>query len=333
MGTAEIRGSLVEGMDFEKLVEQTAAKINGNVVANQICTDWTTITIVTADTFISINQDTDIFVEVITFNQGLLKDLREFFKKLVVPPSVSGKVYVLVSGQGGPRFQSVGSASLPLELDNYEDNVAEDTRHILKDLETNLPSGRMVIFDGAPGTGKTYLVRGLLSEIKNAMFVLIPPDMVGELTNPSLVKSIVQNHETLGGPTVFIIEDADKCLATRGPDNLHILTNLLNLSDGIIGSLCDIRIICTTNARFEDIEEAVLRPGRLCRRIHIGELTRARAMAIYNRLTGKTIDLKNKEYSLAEVYRFARQDGWEPKKLDTSKIVGFKHSHNWDDLK
>jgi SpoVK/Ycf46/Vps4 family AAA+-type ATPase len=222
-----------------------------------------------------------------------------------------------------------------LELENYEENVSKDTQHILKDLATNSPCGRMIIFDGPPGCGKTYLVRGLLSEIKNAMFVLIPPDLAGELTNPNLVKTIVSNHDTLGGPTVFIIEDADKCLASRGPDNLHILSNILNLSDGIVGSLCDIRVICTTNARSEDIEEAILRPGRLCRRIHIGELTKARGMAIFKRLTGKDLDLSGRRdstISLAEVYRLARQDGWEPKKVDMTKIVGFRHNDGfeWD---
>ena len=53
------------------------------------------------------------------------------------------------------------------------------------------------------------------------------------------------------------MEDADATLATRQIDNVGRLSDLLNMSDGILGEMADLRIIATTNAKSTEIDEAV----------------------------------------------------------------------------
>jgi hypothetical protein len=54
-------------------------------------------------------------------------------------------------------------------------------------------------------------------------------------------------------PILFIIEDADDCLVPRGSGNVSTISSLLNYTDGIFGSMLDLRIIATTNAEKMEI--------------------------------------------------------------------------------
>ncbi len=57
-----------------------------------------------------------------------------------------------------------------------------------------------------------------------------------------LLLRVKDNHEK---PIILIIEDGDACLAPRKSDNISAITSLLNLSDGILGSIIDIKMIIT----------------------------------------------------------------------------------------
>ncbi len=50
---------------------------------------------------------------------------------------------------------------------------------------------------------------------------------------------------------MLIVEDADECLVQRGSDNMSTIASVLNISDGILGSILDVRVLATTNAEKE----------------------------------------------------------------------------------
>jgi SpoVK/Ycf46/Vps4 family AAA+-type ATPase len=78
-----------------------------------------------------------------------------------------------------------------------------------------------------------------------------------------------------GKPTILILEDADDALIARD-QNLGAkasLAAMLNLSDGILGAVLDLRIIATTNQKIENVDNAILRPGRLLERMGLSENT------------------------------------------------------------
>lgn len=173
-------------------------------------------------------------------------------------------------------------------------------------------------------THNTFLARGLMHEVNDTMFINIPANMLSSVTSPHLVKALMDNKQE-NRSMVLIVEDADACLVTRDLGTVSELSTLLNLTDGILGTTLDLRIIATTNAGHltntdVTIDEAVLRPGRLCRRIEIGKLSPEHASRLYNKLT-KLERAFTEEMTLAEVYRTARDSGWKPRK--ERKKLGF----------
>ena len=118
---------------------------------------------------------------------------------------------------------------------------------------------------------------------------------------------------------ILVLEDADKCLVTMDKNNINSIQSLLNLGDGILGSLLDLRIIATTNAKELDMEEALVRKGRLSRMLEVGPLDLATASGVFKRLLpGKKLppELSGQPdgfvISLADTYGLARDHGWLP---------------------
>lgn len=226
----------------------------------------------------------------------------------------TGKVYAIANIDRELTITSLGIAGIPLEKTNYAPKVVEDYKIAIKDFSSKTPSGRMVIMNGEPGTGKTYLVRAMLMDVPNATFLLIPPTMIPELSGPTLISLLLENRHTLSanGPTILVLEDADYCLAPRKSDNMSAISSILNMGDGIFGSLFDIRILATTNAETREIDPAILRAGRLSTRIDVDKLEAHEATKVLKRLIPNTKASINKKMTIAEVYKMARDNGWEP---------------------
>lgn len=227
-----------------------------------------------------------------------------------------GRVYVIGRGMMGYDFYSLGVASVPIERDNYPAEVLKAYDDAVIDLNTIAPKGRLTVFDGPPGTGKTFLVRALIDAIKDAVFVFVPPGIVDFLASPELIPMLIQKKSSnyIDGPIVFILEDADNILVPRAKDNMSLISTLLNMTSGILGSMLDIRAVATTNSPKADIDPALLRPGRLSSHMTVTKLDPAKANQVFARLTKKTKKVFDKEASLADVYLAARENGWEPPK-------------------
>jgi hypothetical protein len=257
------------------------------------------------------NAGTYVVFEASSFNKELINVLKASISKYTSGYIKQRCAYVITNNpMEGPSLTSVGRADLPLERDNYERSVISDYDHIVSQLNCKEPFGRLTILNGPPGTGKTYLVRGILNEVKNANVVLVPPNLIPDLAGPQMIRVLSElrpyspdGSATEIEPTILIIEDADQCLVERGSVNAAHISGLLNFGDGILGSLLDVRIIATTNADKLQIDKALLRPGRLCRLTNVGSVSEVRAKSIYKRLTNKQIKTFGKSMvSLAEIY-------------------------------
>lgn len=260
------------------------------------------------------SNDNYMGVTVHSLDQKFITDLRAFTKPLFTKEISQGYVFAIVSNGGSLALHNLGNAGIPIERRNYSPEVIESYDYVVKDLNASAPSGRIVIMEGEPGTGKTHLVRAMLMDVPDAMFVLVSPDMVSVLGGPELLPLLFSHRRNQSGPIILILEDADKCLVTRQGDNINSIQSLLNLGDGILGSLLDLRIIATTNAKKLEMEQAILRPGRLCRRLEVGLLGPKTAAVIFTALCPDVEVPKSltEKVSLAMVYSVARKAGWAP---------------------
>jgi ATP-dependent 26S proteasome regulatory subunit len=223
-------------------------------------------------------------------------------------------VFTLAKTMQGYQIHHIGLAGSPIERGNYSSTVLAAYDHIVTDLNAESPCGRLVVLAGDPGTGKTWLVRSLLSEAQKAAFILVPPHLVEELGSPEILPSLTAAKNEMNGPIVMVIEDADACLVPRQTNktgNINAISSLLNLGDGILGSVLDLRIIATTNAHRLEMDPAITRPGRLCKGAHVGPLPADQAAQVLYRLTGKRVAF-SKQATLAEIYLQARNLGWKP---------------------
>jgi len=252
-------------------------------------------------------------IKIVTVDEEVVKKSSLLLNRCVQPDDpAKGLVFALAKGMGGYQLTRLGAAGTPLERGNYMPEVIADYDHVVADLNTASPCGRLIILSGEPGTGKTFIVRSLLSAASRAAFILIPSHLVEGLSGPEILPALTGAKNEFNGPIVLIIEDADQCLVPRKSGNMNAISSLLNLGDGILGSILDVRILATTNAEKIEIDKATRRPGRLCRYMEVGTLSPAIATKALHRLTGRMPEPYSKTTTIAEVYQKARTMGWKP---------------------
>lgn len=228
-------------------------------------------------------------------------------------PNTSGVVHALIMGMRGIEIKQIGSAGVTFEPGNYNPRVVEDYRFVTRDIVSRSPTGRLAIFSGEPGTGKTHLVQAMLKD-PSVNFLIVDSGSIKELQGPQLLPVLVDHKNSVGKPIVLVLEDGDDAIRKREKDaSAGLVSSLLNMSDGILGKVIDIRILVTSNLAETNIDEAARRPGRLIRHIRVDALDPEIAELAFKRLTGKDKKI-NLKTSLASVYAMAREDGWEPSK-------------------
>src|SRR3982750_2755636 len=95
------------------------------------------------------------------------------------------------------------------------------------------------------------------------------------LSSPELVPFWQkQNARHAERGKVIVTEDAERLLWRRNGDNREAVSSLLNIADGLMGRMLRLHVICSINARMEDLDPAILRPGRLMNHRRFGPLNR-----------------------------------------------------------
>ena len=165
-------------------------------------------------------------------------------------------------------------------------------------------AGGLTIFDGPPGTGKTSLISEMIRRLeKTHVFYSLPVSQDKALSSPELVPFWQkQNSRHADRVKVIVMEDAERLLWRRTGDNREAVSSLLNIADGLMGRMLRLHIICSVNAKMEDLDPAVLRPGRLMNHRRFEPLSREAAERLAaDRGLAFTPNEWSEGYSLAEV--------------------------------
>ncbi len=231
--------------------------------------------------------------------------------KLVERPSKPEIYMVQVSGNGA--YSLVGHAvDDTFEIKDLNLNYGqgfEDFHDELMDRFENENKG-LILFHGEPGTGKTYYIRHLLRSManKNKIVIYMPPNMVDYMVEPqfmSFISNEVQQFSQENNFCVLLIEDAEPILASRSSDTrIQGVSNLLNMTDGLLNDMLNIQIICTFNVKVSKLDKALLRPGRLLARKEFKALPEFESNLLASRLGIK--HHFTSASTLAEIYAKAK---------------------------
>ncbi len=99
----------------------------------------------------------------------------------------------------------------------------------------------------------------------------------------------------------MLIEDAEPLLAARQYEGrVQGVSNLLNLTDGLLNDMLKVQIICTFNVKLRELDKALLRPGRLLARKEFRKLSAIDANVLADKLKVKHHFMK--PVTIAEVF-------------------------------
>lgn len=141
---------------------------------------------------------------------------------------------------------------------NYGKDFLKLHELIVKRLNTKGDKGIIVLY-GDHGTGKTTYIKKLTTLIPNKDILFIPPSMAEMLSEPSIIPFLMDHRDS-----ILIVEDGEQVIGDRrGKASSAAVSNMLNLTDGILGDCLKIQVLVTCNMVREKIDPAMLRKGRL----------------------------------------------------------------------
>jgi len=197
-----------------------------------------------------------------------LNEARILIEKMTksIPPRVVDEdkvpLWVWHRSPGGPEMKSkVIKAPTWEEVSrNYTPEARGSLAELMK-LEKPEDCGKIILWHGVPGTGKTSAIRTLMREWKGWCtfhYVSDPEDM---FKSPPYLMSVSTSDDNAW--RLVIAEDTDGLLRPDARNDTGSgLGRLLNFSDGILGQGTNTLFLLTTNVQLDSLHPALTRPGR-----------------------------------------------------------------------
>lgn len=245
---------------------------------------------------------------VFLFENMTLEELqkKDFFIKLkpfvTVPDDFQANrkpyAHVITTDPNG-KFNLTPFSLQPTKIDiglNYGEPFVKLHEYIVSNLTDDERIKGLYLFHGFPGTGKSSYIRYLINFIcKKKRVIYLSPDFASSLTDAGFLTFLLKYPNS-----VLVIEDGENILKKRNGASSQAVANLLNLSDGLLSDLLKIQVICTFNCDMRDIDEALLRKGRLVAKHEFKALEIDQAQDL---LDSMNIDFKaDKKMTLADIY-------------------------------
>ena len=211
---------------------------------------------------------------------GIIDDETEF-KMNILLPTRKPKV----------KYSEIGGMEIQKEEIREAIEIPLINKTLYSKIGIELPRG--VILYGPPGTGKTMLVKAVALKTKAAFIKTAGSEFVQKYLGegPKMIRDLFKMARK-NSPAIIFIDEID-AIATRrfdaqtGADRevQRILMELLNQMDGFEQNQ-EVRVIMCTN-RIDTLDPALLRPGRIDRKIGFPLPNKKEKRFIWKALTTK----------------------------------------------
>ncbi|RLM95439.1 CDC48 family AAA ATPase [Haloarcula sp. Atlit-7R] len=195
------------------------------------------------------------------------EDFREAMKG--IEPSALREVFVEVPDV---TWDSVGG------LEDTKERLRETIQWPLEYEDVfesmDLEAAKGVLMYGPPGTGKTLLAKAVANEAQSNFISVKGPELLNKFVGESEkgVREVFSKARE-NAPTVVFFDEIDSIASERGGGTTdsgvgeRVVSQLLTELDGI-EDMENVVVVATTN-RPDLIDDALLRPGRLDRHVHV----------------------------------------------------------------
>lgn len=190
---------------------------------------------------------------------------------------------------------------------NYPPDVSSQLDHLMDGYQANPEGGKLILWTGHPGTGKTYALRALAREWQpwcDTHMILDPESFFTGSVDYLFQVALNSQEGQEDRWRLIVCEDTGELLSADAKDRSgSALARFLNLCDGIVGQGLRIQILITTNEDIRTFHSAVTRPGRAVSQIRFEHFSAEQAAEW---LGGPIFEHPKNFYTLADLYAIRR---------------------------
>ena len=243
---------------------------------------------------------------------GLVKRMMQDFKDCkMAQKEQEYEINIISMSNGSLDLKTLDIKPTPLDIDLYYNDDFKAVDALIKERLSAENDKGIVLLHGLPGTGKTTYLRHLIGSMQKKV-LFVSPAVAGNLMNPEFMDLLIDNPNS-----VLVIEDAENVIMDRRYSSQSSVSNLINISDGLLSDCLNVQIICTFNSELQFVDSALLRKGRLIAKYEFGKLEVYKAKALSEKL-GLQQHI-SKPMTLAEITN-PGDTGYEPRQV---QVIGF----------
>ncbi|KAJ1967733.1 26S proteasome regulatory subunit 6B [Dimargaris xerosporica] len=210
----------------------------------------------------------------------------------ILPPEADSSIALLdASEKPDVAYSDIGG--LDIQKQEIREAVELPLTHFDLYRQIGIDPPRGVLLYGPPGTGKTMLVKAVAHHTTASFIRVVGSEFVQKYLGegPRMVRDVFRLARE-NAPSIIFIDEIDAIATKRydaqtGADRevQRILLELLNQMDGFDQTV-NIKVIMATN-RADTLDPALLRPGRLDRKIEFPTPDRRQKRLIFSTITSK----------------------------------------------